>query len=420
MSPFRSLRKIPTKIIISAVTILVLGHLILLVFYARLHKHTQHEAKRSVVVQQVMNLLHMVEATPAAQLDHAVKAMREPNITADISTDPAWELRPEAANYWSINQIFPRYSGTVKLSFLLPDRRWLNVEGFISPTQFWPVILLIVLEVIFVGTILFYIWSINRFSTPLRSFQEAAEKLGVDIKKQIELEEYEGPQIIRETAQAMNRMQERIRCLLKDRTLMLAAIAHDLRTPITRLKLRADFFKDDVQRNKMIKDLDEMEEMISEVLAFARADDSDEAKIKLDLNALLLSLCDDMSDVGYAVTYGSGFSRLPYLGRSSALRRAFTNLVQNAINYGKCAHVYLRSAPGGRHRVIIEDEGPGISEKELEKVFSPFYRCDVSRSKNVAGTGLGLAVTEGIIRSHGGEIQLQNRPEGGLRVTVIL
>ena len=199
---------------------------------------------------------------------------------------------------------------------------------------------------------------------------------------------------------------------------MLAAISHDLRTPITRLRLRAEFVDDDEQRAKMLNDLEQMEAMIAATLAFAREDSTNEPRKTLDLAALMQSVCDDATDMGCDVVY-DGAARASYNGRPMALKRAFTNLVDNAVKYGGGARVVLEETREGIV-VTVEDNGPGVPDSEIERIFEPFYRAETSRNRETGGTGLGLAVVRSIIRGHGGEVTLVNRTEGGLRATVTL
>jgi signal transduction histidine kinase len=205
---------------------------------------------------------------------------------------------------------------------------------------------------------------------------------------------------------------------VEDRTRMVAAIGHDLRTPLTRLRLRAEFIDDPEVQRKMLSDLDEMESMINATLAFARDDAAHEPRVATDLADLLQSLCDDRIDAGAAASY-AGPPHRTVTCRPVALRRAFANLIDNAINYGTAADVTLTPGPA-QVTVTIDDHGPGIPESEWEKVFHPFYRLESSRSRDTGGTGLGLAVARTIIRGHGGDITLSNRSEGGLRVSVVV
>jgi signal transduction histidine kinase len=186
-----------------------------------------------------------------------------------------------------------------------------------------------------------------------------------------------------------------------------------LRTPITRLKLRLEFLDDDEQRLKMLADLDEMESMIAETLAFARADAARDVDGPVDLTLLLRDLCDQ---------FGTGFTgqdQVTVTAREIGLKRAFANLLENATKYARSVHVALIRGGDGV-TVMVDDDGPGIAEIELDRVFAPFYRLETSRSRETGGTGLGLAVARSAVRAHGGDIVLTNRPGGGLRVTVSL
>jgi len=250
----------------------------------------------------------------------------------------------------------------------------------------------------------------------LARFAAAADRLGGDAAAPPLPEE--GPEEIRRAAQAFNRMQRRIRRFVEERLYAMAAASHDLRTPITRLKLRAEFVDDEEQRTKMLRDLDEMEAILSSTIAFVREEAGDEPRTRLDLAVLLAQVCENVRDGGHAVTLDVP-GPLPMEGRAVALRRAFANLIGNAVIYGVSADVRAERR-GSRLVVVIDDRGPGIPEAEHEKVFAPFYRLEASRSRATGGTGLGLTVAQTIVRAHGGEIALENRPEGGLRQIVTL
>jgi signal transduction histidine kinase len=253
--------------------------------------------------------------------------------------------------------------------------------------------------------------AVRRATKPLALLAAAAQRLGRDVTTPPV--PIAGPREVRAAAAAFNEMQTRLRRFIEDRTQMIAAISHDLRTPITRLKLRAEFVDDDEQRIKMLSDLDEMEAMIASTLAFARDDAARELRQPLDLAQLLESLCGEF-DARF-----QGPSCLTITAGVSGLKRAFANLLENARKYGGGAEVTLTSE-GGLVSVLIEDNGPGIPDIEMERVFAPFYRVESSRNRDTGGTGLGLAVARSAVRAHGGDITLANRSEGGLCVTVIL
>ncbi|MEM7351149.1 MAG: ATP-binding protein [Acidobacteriota bacterium] len=256
----------------------------------------------------------------------------------------------------------------------------------------------------------------RRLTRPLRRFADAADRLGVDMHAPPLPETGSGE--LRRAIRAFNRMQERLRRLVDDRTRMLAAISHDLRTSLTRLRLRGEYIDDPEQRRKALADLDEMQAMLTSTLAFARDEALDEERTRLDLAALLQSLCDDLADAGQPVAW-DGPDRLRFEGRPRALRRAFANLIDNAVRYGDEAEVTLAEGDE-RVEVRITDRGPGIPETEREKVFAPFYRLEPSRSRETGGAGLGLALARSVARHHGGDVHLDDRPDGGLVVRVDL
>ncbi|TVR97252.1 MAG: HAMP domain-containing protein [Rhodospirillales bacterium] len=260
------------------------------------------------------------------------------------------------------------------------------------------------------------VWAVRWASRPLTTLAAAAQRLGLDIGAPPLSEQ--GPREVRLASCAFNEMQGRLQGFVRDRTQMLAAISHDLRTPITRMRLRAELMDDPDQRRKMLSDLAEMETMIAATLSFARDDPARESPKPLDLAALLQSLVADAADAGAAATY-DGPAHVAFTGRPTALRRAFDNLIRNALAYGGCARVTAMAAED-TVTVAVADDGPGIPPEERERVFEPFYRIEGSRSRDTGGVGLGLAVVRSAVRAHGGEVALDPGPSGGLTVTVTL
>jgi signal transduction histidine kinase len=245
----------------------------------------------------------------------------------------------------------------------------------------------------------------RRVGRPLQRLTDSAERLGRG--EEIELLPEEGAEDIRRTTEAFNRMQSRIRKFVEDRTQMMAAVSHDLRTPITSLRLRAEFIEDVEMREKIIATLDEMQAMTEGALAFAREEATAEPTRTTDLDALIESLCDDLAEMGLEVKFEDG-DRVPWRGRADGLRRALRNLIENAVRYGERARVRLVVSPEWL-AIVIEDDGPGIPEADLERVFAPFVRLESSRNRATGGVGLGLSIARSIARSHGGDVILANR-----------
>jgi signal transduction histidine kinase len=306
---------------------------------------------------------------------------------------------------------------TFVVSLQLSDGTWINVVAAYAVTvDFWELeeIGLIGLMVIAIAAL--SIWAIRRLTSPFRVFAEAAGRLGGDVQAPPIQEG--GPSEVREAIRAFNEMQTRLKRFLEDRTQMLASISHDLRTPITRLRLRAEFIELPVQRQKHLADLSQMDQMIGELLSFAKDEASAEPSVRVDLAALLQSICDDMSDRGQPAVLIND-RRVPYDCRRVALRRCFTNLLENAVEYGQEAIVTI-DVTEDKVQVNIDDCGPGIPPELHELAFRPFQRLEPSRSRDTGGTGLGLAVARSIARAHGGDTTLSNRSQGGLRASVVL
>jgi signal transduction histidine kinase len=227
-----------------------------------------------------------------------------------------------------------------------------------------------------------------------------------------------GPLDIRQTTRAFNRMHDRLQRFVQDRTRMLAAMSHDLRTPITSLRLRAEFIEDEEIKAKVLETPEEMQRMTEATLAFAREEAAAEDTRTVDLAALVESVVADLADLGQEVAFAPA-DRLPYACRPLGIKRALRNLIENAVRYGKRARLRLERGPDSL-RITIDDDGPGIAAADAERVFQPFVRLEESRSAATGGIGLGLSIARSIIRGHGGEIDLLNRAEGGLQAVVTL
>ncbi len=305
----------------------------------------------------------------------------------------------------------------LQVAMPLPGGQWLSfttglpVTGPALSRQF--MVSMAIMAVIILGV---SVWAVRRVTAPLASLAVAAERLGRDVTVPPLPET--GTVETRRASRAFNDMQVRLRSLIETRTRLLAAISHDLRTPLTLLRLRAENVADPQERDKMLATIAEMDEMIGATLKFARDEAAAEPLRKTDIVSLVQSIADDMSDAGLSVTMAPA---QPVIGecRPATLKRALTNLIDNAVKYGKAAHVSVAAA-GKAIEITIDDEGPGIPETEIARVFEPFYRVEELRSRETGGVGLGLAIALSIIQAHGGEVTLTNRPQGGLRARVTL
>jgi signal transduction histidine kinase len=260
------------------------------------------------------------------------------------------------------------------------------------------------------------VWAVRRVTAPLAALATAAERLGHDVNAAPLVET--GSNETRRAARAFNDMQTRLRGLIENRTRLLAAISHDLRTPLTLLRLRAETVENMHERDKMLSTIAEMDAMIGATLMFARDQSAVEAKRPTDLPSLLQSVVDDMRDAGLAVQMREA-EPIVYECQPAALKRAVRNLLDNAVKYGKSGTLEVRRLPKAVE-INVDDEGPGVPQQELTRVLEPFYRLEQSRSHETGGVGLGLAIAQAIVESHGGTLCLTNRPTGGLRATIVL
>ncbi|HEY0943271.1 MAG TPA: ATP-binding protein [Steroidobacter sp.] len=250
---------------------------------------------------------------------------------------------------------------------------------------------------------------------PLKELARAADAVGRGATT-TPLQET-GAREIRRATRAFNAMQERMRRYLDSRTQVLAAMSHDLRTPLTRLRLRVESIDDDELRQRCAEDLDEMSNMVRGALGVFRGLNDEEAAVPVDIDALALELQRQQAELGGEVSI-VGSARAPYLAKPLALKRCLGNLVQNAIRHGQRATVHIED--GAQLIVHVYDEGPGIPDDMLEKVFEPFFRLEQSRNRDTGGTGLGLSIARDIAQAHGGSISLHNRPGGGLEARLVL
>jgi signal transduction histidine kinase len=299
----------------------------------------------------------------------------------------------------------------------LNDRSWLvftvlNRSWGLPQAQRWAIWLSFMAIAITIVTA----FAARRFARPLERLAAAVRQFGVNPQAPPIPET--GPRELREVVKTFNAMQAQIQKFVAYRTMMLAAISHDLRTPLTRMRLRGEFIEDPDQQGRLFRDVDEMQAMVDGALVFFRDDAVAEATTTFDLAQVLLTIANDCIDQKIAVTY-TGPAHAVYQGRPFALKRAFTNLVENAIKYATPPQIEL-SCQDTAFVVAVRDRGPGIPQDALENVFRPYYRLDKSRNRTTGGVGLGLTAVQAIVQGHGGEIILANRPGGGVEARVTL
>ncbi|WP_246667746.1 ATP-binding protein [Bradyrhizobium macuxiense] len=271
--------------------------------------------------------------------------------------------------------------------------------------------------IVLISMLLLSVYAVRWVIAPLADVARATTSFGRSPRAP-EVLRRRGPREIAQVADALNDMRTRIAALLDDRTRMLAAISHDLRTPLTRLRLRSERVGDDTLRPAMLGDIAKMTRMINETLEYLRDDARSEAVTCIDLPSFLQTICSEFADTGYAVSY-AGPARLPYACRPRALSRAVTNIVENAVKHGSTITVALRPTTSDHIEIEVADDGPGIAPALRDKVFEPFFKADSARQGS-GGFGLGLSIALDIAKRHGGSIELKPRQPSGLLVSMLL
>ncbi|MFJ2484724.1 ATP-binding protein [Pseudomonas sp. NPDC087639] len=306
-----------------------------------------------------------------------------------------------------------RYAALIQL----PDASWLL---FSSRERSWGLDIgtriAIIIALGLIATVLVAWLATRQLAKPLQRFASAARRFGGDLRAPpIKIE---GPDEIRQAIIAFNTMQAQIQHYIGERTHMLASISHDLRAPLTRMRLRSEFMEDLDHQGKLIRDIEEMQSMINAALAFFREDTHREQATAFDLSELLQTIVDDYRDQHIGVDF-NGPAHLVYKGRPLGIKRVIVNLLENAVKYAHNPRVALSCTDYSIH-IEVHDEGPGIPEEALEQVFDPFFRLEASRNRDTGGVGLGLSAARAIVREQGGELTLSNREGTGLVARVEL
>jgi signal transduction histidine kinase len=446
-SPPRRMKLWPTSLGARTLVTLLLGLALVQAAGLTIHAYDridlQHQAEARDIGMRAMGIYRSVVATSPPERPAALKDLDVgPGIAAKLQQSPPLgpsDPTPEeltrairfSMSFVQVRQVnhfrdlqmrgIP-WDGGLTIGFLLPEGGWLILDISVPPPRPWhsPTFLWAFAIMTLCAAILSF-WAVRQLTGPVATLADAAERLGRDVNA-APLPEG-GPDEVARAATAFNTMASRIRRFVQDRTFLLAAIGHDLRTPITRLKLRAEFIDDDELRDKFLADLDELDTMVSATLAFGRDTADMEPAVPLDLAALLRTILDETADARPDSADDlslEGVSHVTVRGRPVALKRAFANLIGNAVKYGGAARVCLATPQTGIASITVEDDGPGVPPDQLERVFDPFYRVEESRNRDTGGTGLGLPIARNIFRAHGGDVTLANRHGGGAKATVTL
>jgi signal transduction histidine kinase len=298
------------------------------------------------------------------------------------------------------------------------DGRWISSASFVRPPAKWALLRLVLKTLaIFAAVMLPLALVARRIVRPLERLAERAARVGIS-DEAVPLES-KGPADIRNLIDNFNIMQSRVTSLLSEKDVMLGAIGHDLKTPLASLRVRVESVEDDQERDKMAATINEMATILDDILMLARLGKSGEASQRTDIGALIESVTEEFATSGADIEVTAPEQRVIANIRPVLIRRALRNVIGNALEYGASAKIMVQQT-GDKVAIIIDDNGPGIAADKIEQMFEPFVRAEGSRNRDTGGSGLGLTIARSILRSHGGDIRLENRAEGGLRVLVEL
>lgn len=359
------------------------------------------------------------------------RAIRVDPVAATADHAPAWPQRQGQARRYGMmgrgpnmgeggpepDAVNGRNGSALRTQVQLLDGRWARFDTLLpAATERLPWRLALTLLLLFGAVLALSLVAVRWVTRPLHALATAAEGLGQDIHRPPLPET--GPLEIAQAARAFNTMQGNLVRLIDGRTQVLTAMSHDLKTPITRMRLRADLLDDEALRERFESDLKEMEAMVSQALDFMRGLGDTEARQPTDLNALLAGLQRDQQAMGRSVRI-EGRATAVLDAKPGLLKRCLGNLIDNAVLYGGSATVRVQESEN-QLTLRVQDNGPGLPPDELDKVFAPFYRVEASRNRASGGTGLGLPIARSIAQLHGGDLRLHNRPEGGLEAVLTL
>jgi signal transduction histidine kinase len=339
----------------------------------------------------------------------------EPDTRFDVIDAQPVNLNPDS---WYARYFGERAGLRIDAAVMLGDGTWITAESTNPPrATTWFTRLLRNLAIVDGVMLVLLFFAVRLVTRPLSVLAGAAEELGRNIERP-PLPETGTVELAR-ASRALNIMQDRLKRYVETRLKALGAMSHDLKTPITRMRLRAEMLEDAELKTRFVRDLDAMQQMVGSTLDYMRGlSDSGEDVSAIDLDALISSLKQDAEEAGHTVTV-AGESPGPVMGRAQALKRCLQNLLDNALAYGRRADITVRGE-GRSVNVAISDQGPGIPERDIERVFDPFYRVEGSRNRNSGGSGLGLSIARNIAQAHGGAVRLRNLPQGGLEATLVL
>lgn len=401
--------------------LLITGNILVLLAFVVLIQYFFIASLRPVIppntVHGIIKFMHALKSQPQSKWPKLLQREKIPWSTMSLSTTPLYQDNALQNLQPSLIFALLKQHKQLKLSVFIKENSWLNFS--LIPPHHNHLRLRAALLVAILGLLsaLFFInyWAVKNLNQPIQTLiQSLKYSESQDNWLPIPVTGSSDQKMLFEQ---INSLQAKMSKLLQNRTQVVTAISHDLRTPLTRLKLRMEYLTENPHFEKMMHDINDMEMMISETLDYFKDAHDEEKMQRFNLVAMLQALCEDAADLKFNVRFTSNTTKLIYFGSVNLLKRAFSNLINNAIYYGNQAAVCLEKT-AATIEISIEDNGNGMNEGDLEQVFLPFYRGESSRSRETGGTGLGLTIAKEIIQLHYGKISLTNRLQGGLKVLV--
>jgi signal transduction histidine kinase len=433
--PFRLPARIGSQIALLVLSVIGLLHLLLA---GALIVQAPRDRPGPPALESIATIVRLVAQTPMELRPGVIEAANRAD--ARFRFAPALEApgsAPSASHHREADGLAQRLGSSFRVtspdttngdeqprafSIALPDGSSLGValaSGALGTPPPRPISVLVVATIILIGLNIgaLSLWASRGISAPLARFATAAEEFSID-RDPSPLRE-EGPVEVRTAARALNRLRDRIHALFADRTRMLAAISHDLRTPITRMRLRVEFIEDDTLRGQLTRDLEHMDAMVQGALSYLRDASRQERRAAFDLSSLLQTIADEFGDMGHDIRY-DGPRQVVLVGNTNQFERALTNLVENAVRHGREVRIGLHEE-AGTLLIEVADDGPGIPEGDRQRLLEPFARGDEARGRiGSEGFGLGLAIAHSIVAAHDGELTLLDNHPRGLLVRIVL
>lgn len=398
---------------------LILGNLVIIFALLQLNQYYNARNHSFMSVNTVRSLAHLVnqlQKNPQSSWPAILQTQNTRGLKITLSPKPAYEKNALLTLKPLVIFNLMKQHKKLEFSVFIQENSWLNVTMYSPfPHQIYFLISLFFILL----AVLFFLnyWAVKTLNQPIHTLIQSLNDN--DLQDNWHPIPITGNTDQKTIFKKINELQEKVNKLLANRTRVVTAISHDLRTPLTRLKLRAEYLIDTPHYFKIIADINEMELMIRETLDYFKDINNEEQPQRFDIVALLSSLKDDAVELNYDVSFNSTDEKLIFYGSVNLLKRAFNNLINNAVHYGFKAVIHLQ-CQSNQIEITIIDEGPGLAATELEQVFLPFYRGENSRSRSTGGTGLGLTIAREIVQMHQGDIKLNNQLQGGLKVLIIL